>query len=78
MPVKKYRSIEEMEPVWHEPGSRELYEAIKEVWAFGARVLQPRFPPGVHKYRSFEEMQEAEEEWNRRNFERYRARLRSG
>lgn len=60
MPVRKFRSIEEMsEPVWREPGSGELYEAIRRVWEFGRRTSRRRFRPGVYRYRSIEEMQNA-------------------
>ena len=59
MPVKKFRSVEEMNQVtWREPGSPELYEAIRSVWAFGSRTSSRRFRPGVHRYRSIEEMQD--------------------
>jgi hypothetical protein len=57
MPVRKFRSIEEMKrPVWREPGSPELFKAIREVWAFGHRTSNRRFRPGVYRFRSVEEM----------------------
>lgn len=60
MTVRKFRSIEEMgAPVWREPGSRELYEAIRRVWEFGRRTSRRGYRPGVYRYRSVEEMQEA-------------------
>lgn len=57
MPVKKFRSVEEMnEPVWRQPGQPELYRAIRAVWDFGLRTNPARFRPGVRRFRSIEEM----------------------
>ena len=61
MPVDKFRTAEEMNrPVWREPGSAELYRAIREVWDFGERTSRRRFRPGVYKFRSIEEMDAAQ------------------
>jgi hypothetical protein len=60
MPVRKFRSVEEMsQPVWREPGDPELYRAIKAVWEFGQRTSGKRFQPGVRRFRSIEEMSAA-------------------
>ena len=64
MPVRKFRSVEEMnQPIWRRPGDPELYRAIASVWEFGRRTNPRRFPPGVHKYRSIEEMSRARDQW---------------
>ena len=77
MPIRKFRSVEEMEGnTWHEPGSPELFRAIKATWDFAERTLRPRFPPGVYKHRSIEDAQKLRDEWERANFEAYQARLR--
>lgn len=77
MPIKKFRSIEEMPDArWYEPGDPKLHAAIDRVWRLGTETLRPRFPPGVHKYRSIEKADAAREEWARRNFEAYQARVR--
>lgn len=76
MPVRKYRDISEMPDTWHDPGSAELDRAIRNTWEFAERTLQPRFPSGVHKHRSFEDLLALEEEWARANFEAYQARQR--
>jgi hypothetical protein len=71
MPVRKFRSVEEMErPVWRRPGDPELYRAIAAIWAFGSRTHPRKFPPGVHKRRSIEELNAATEAWQRENRER--------
>ena len=77
MPVKKFRSVEEMEGnTWREPGDPELFRAMKATWQFAQRTLQPRFPPGVYKHRSIEDAEKQREEWERANFEAHQARLR--
>ena len=75
MSVRKYRSVEDMPPPWLEPGSAELFRAMRGVWDLGRRTLAPRFPPGVYKHRSVEELGRLTETWAARNFEAYQARL---
>jgi hypothetical protein len=63
MPVRKFRSAEEMnQPIWHSPGDPALYQAIAAVWEMGRRTNPRLFPPGVHRYRSIEEMSRARDE----------------
>lgn len=76
MPVRKFRDVSEMPDTWHEPGSPELARAIRNTWEFAERTIQPRFPRGVHKHRSFEELVKCEEQWERSNFQAYQARQR--
>lgn len=60
MPVRKFRSAEEMNrPVWREPGSAQLLQAIRDVWEFGRLTSPRRFRPGVYRHRSLEEAQKA-------------------
>jgi len=69
MPIRKFRSVEEMEGnVWYEPGSPELFRAIRSLWSFSARVFPRRFPPGVYKHRSIEDAQRQREIWEEANF----------
>jgi hypothetical protein len=66
MPVRKFRSIEEMnrnQPVWREPGDPMLYRAISFVWEAAAQTNPRHFPPGVHKFRSIDEMNRAQDAW---------------
>lgn len=69
MPVRKFRSINDVKELWREPGSPELSRAIERVWTFGHRTMRRRFPPGVHRRRNLVELNEATEQWNRANFE---------
>jgi len=63
MPVRKFRSVEEMnQPIWRRPGDPELYRTMRAVWERGRLMNPRRFPPGVYKYRSIEEMNRAQEQ----------------
>jgi len=73
MPVKKFRSVEEMPPVdWCETVDEECFRRIARLWArssaFSARV----YPRGVFKFRSLEEAQEARERVTQENVARLR------
>ena len=62
MPVRKFRSVSDMpEPPRRIPGDPALYKAIAGVWAFGRAGNPRRFPPGLHKYRSIEDMNRAQD-----------------
>ena len=64
MPVRKFRSVEEMnQPNWRLPADPMLYRAMAGVWELARRTNPRRFPPGVYKYRSIEEMNRAQEQW---------------
>ncbi|MEO8680200.1 MAG: hypothetical protein ABI665_14210 [Vicinamibacterales bacterium] len=66
MPVFKFRSVEAMnQPHWRTPGDPALFAAIAELWSSGARMQNRRFPPGVHRYRSIEELDAQVEAWHR-------------
>ena len=71
MPVRKFRSVEEMNaPCWREPGDPLLYRAIAQVWTFGRRLVPRCFPPGVHRYRTIEDLDSAVEAWSIADFNR--------
>jgi hypothetical protein len=66
MPVKKFRSVEEMEaPIWRSPGDPALYQAMAALWELARRTRHRTFPRGVGKYTSVEEMSRAQEMSNR-------------
>ena len=61
MPVRKARSVADMkDSPWREPGDAELFRAIRQVWEFSERACQARFPPGVHRHRSADDMGDCE------------------
>jgi hypothetical protein len=75
MPVRKFRSIEEMDgPTWYAPGDPALFRALRQVWGLVHRTLRPRFPPGVHKHRSIEAMNAVQDAWDAANFDAYHER----
>lgn len=64
MPVRKFRSVEEMErPWWRRPGDPALYRAMAGLWDVGCRTSRRRYPPGVHRHASIEEMRRVQENW---------------
>ena len=64
MPIRKFRSIEEMKaPRWREPGDPDLFRAMAALWEIGHRTRTRRYPPGVHKHASIEDMQLTQERW---------------
>ena len=66
MPVKKYRSIEDMpDETWRAPGDPGLYRALAELWATSRRLRPRRFPPGVFRHRSMEGMNQQRDQWDR-------------
>jgi hypothetical protein len=64
MPVRKFRTVEDMEqPEWRTPGDPELYRAIRRVWEFGRRSGPRRFASGVYRYGSLAELNAQTERW---------------
>lgn len=74
MPVRRFRTVEELnQPIWRQPGDPALFRAIAALWAEGHRTFARRFPPGVHRYRSIEELNAATERWQAEQVERLQA-----
>ena len=68
MPVSKFRSVADMkDSPWREPGDAELFRAIRQVWGFSERACRARFPPGVHRHRSADDMERLRDEWEEAN-----------
>jgi len=64
MPVRKFRSVEEMsQPIWRQPGDPTLYRTIAAIFDVGGRTSKRRYPPGLHKHRTVEEMQQVQDAW---------------
>ena len=62
MPIRKFRSIEEMDAnTWRTPGDPALYRAIAFTWELARRTNPRLFPPGVHRYRTIEELNQADD-----------------
>lgn len=66
MPVFKYRSIEDTpDESWRTPGNPGLYRAVARLWSTSRRRSPRRFPAGVTKHRTIEDMNRQREEWDR-------------
>jgi len=76
MPVRKFRSIEDMkrQTLWREPGDPALYRAIRALWELGRRTGANRFPHGVYRHRSIEEMNRLTDQWKEDNFRDHQRR----
>lgn len=76
MPVRRFHSVEDMEDtLWREQGPA-LFAAIRRVWDFAERTVRPRFPHGVYRHRTVEEMNAQDERWAEANFAAFQARRR--
>lgn len=78
MPVKKYRSIEEMnqERQWLETGDPMVIRKIRHLWHLSEQLLWPVgtcIPRGVRKYRSIEEANADRDRWEQERVDRLRA-----
>lgn len=66
MPVRKYRSVEEMPQAGlHPPLDPHNLKLACELSAVAVRLAPRRFPPGVHRYRSVAAAGEQRELWER-------------
>lgn len=75
MPVRKFRSVEEMDGnTWREPGDPDLFRVIRSVWDFAQRTVRPSFPPGVYKHRSAAEADALRGAWEEKNVRALRER----
>ena len=77
MPVRKYRSIEEMnrEPRWLPNGDPSIPRKIRYLWRLSEFLLRPVgacIPRGIRKYRSIEEAEADRERWEQERVDRLR------
>ncbi len=75
MPVRRFRSVEDMNrPRWRSAGDPDLFRAMAGLWSLGRQTLGPRFPPGVYRHRSIEDLDAQNERWQEDAFRNYHAR----
>ena len=68
MPIRKFSDVGAMKaPRWRPPGDPEIARVFAGLLEIGHRTRPRRFPPGVHKYGSIEDMQRALDTWNATN-----------
>ena len=64
MPLRKYRSIEEMEtPPWRDPLDPRNLRLACDLSELATRLRPRRFPPGLYRYRSVEQASLRREQW---------------
>jgi hypothetical protein len=77
MPVRKFRSIEEMNAAAEERARQhdpDLFDRIESHWKRWSQLIPPLdFPRGVHKFRSIEEMNAYREKYEDERIARLRA-----
>lgn len=75
MPVRKFRSVEDMKRTRrHEPGDPALPRIIENIRRFGQITSGLRFPPGVYRHRPLEEMNALTDLWAEANFRAFQER----
>ena len=77
MPVRKYRTLEEMnlERRWLPAGDSSISQKIRYLWRFSELLLWPVgtcIPRGVRKYRSIEEANADRDRWEKERVDRIR------
>jgi hypothetical protein len=78
MPVRKYRSVEEMPDtaLAHDAGDAAIPRVIRDLWVLSEQLLWPVgtcIPRGVRKYRSIEEANADRDRWEQERVDRLRA-----
>lgn len=75
MPVRKLRSIEEMKASHgYDRDDPELARVINGIWAFGEFTARLRFPPGVYRHRTIDELNARTSVWADENFRSFQVR----
>mgnify|MGYP000226584272 CR=1 FL=1 len=60
MPVQKFKTFEEArEALWSDTIDAAYLKRVAELWACSDRLYPKRFRPGVYKYKTLEEADEA-------------------
>ncbi len=77
MPIRKYRSLEEMnrDHRWLAAGDPSIPRKIRYLWDMSERLVEPVglcIPRGVRKYRSIEEANEERDRWEQERVDKLR------
>jgi len=66
VPVYRFRSFEDARrALWTDAKAPDLARRIRRLWAFSARLVSSRVPPGVRRFQSIEEAQRERATWRR-------------
>lgn len=64
MPVYRWKNLEDMRRHrWLQPGDPRIWERFRMVVSLGNSCLRVHRPPGVHRFRTIEELQAFQESW---------------
>jgi hypothetical protein len=74
MPVRRFRDGRDIPAPWREAGDPGLFRAIERVLATAETACGYRYPRGVYKFRSIEEMKAQKERWSLENFRQLQER----
>jgi hypothetical protein len=75
MPVRRFRSIEEMKAErGYDRNDPVLPRVIEGIWTFGERTARLRFPPGVYRHRTLDDLNARTSEWADENFRSFQVR----
>ncbi len=83
MPIKKFRSVEEMDAarrdLWFDQLDAAAFRRIARLWKRSAQISPRKFPKGIIKYRTLEEAQADRERWQKEHVQRVqKERLEAG
>jgi len=64
--IKKFKSFEEARrDLWVMNPDENYYRGLKEFYALASKLIKPKYPKGLYKFKTFEEAQKHREEINR-------------
>ena len=72
MPLEKYKSFEDAErALWCFNPDKDYFNRIEKLFILAKALHKTKYPQGVHKYKTFEEAQQALDKWRieGKNFE---------
>ena len=71
MPIRKFRSVAEMDEarkdLWCDELDGKCLQRIADLWERSSRISPRRYPKGIFKFRSLDEAQAHREYWIREN-----------
>lgn len=66
MPVRRFANLDDMKKArWLAPGDPQIPGRLQAMWVLGASIVRVARPPGVHKFRTIEELAAFRASWPR-------------
>jgi len=64
VPLQRFQSLDDARrALWIDPDDPTLSARIRSVWRFSARLVEPRIPRGVRRFRRIEDANAERERW---------------